>query len=573
MKKATFVKFLCLAIVALMLVPMIIACGETQDPATSDSTGTSSSTPTESSKEKITVDFRPGNSNAVVVGEKNLTLDKGSKLTWAMAPTVTLKDHVFKGWSFTPGQADLWDGNDRVVNADLILYAIWETAPAGGTTDSSKPAESNPTDSSKPDTGNTDTPSKVGIIFDGNGVLITVGDYIEIDYGAKLTWADTPTPTRAGYTFNGWSYDPMGKDVWTARSDTFTDAETTLYAIWVKDGSGTTDSSTTNPPAGSDDNTTDSSTTHPPVDGGDNTGTTITIEYEVGQGGDFENLDDFEKEVPYGDRFRDHPTPINSNPAMLFMGWYTDAACTSPVSNSTKYTEDTILYACWLEQAQCSDGTYNHNYSGWEDGTPADCVTPGTTVRYCLECNKEQSMIGAAALGHKFGTWTETFMAKERVCSRLGCGETERVNYKNITTSVLGNAPAEQIDGNTEAFYNVPFTNLINNKWDEGFGQFIGPRGNGEAYVQFNFKEATEINRVYFKGFGVTSINAYVLYEGEDEFQLLGIYGSVSEKEATPFYDTDPTRKVVAVKFVEENPPQGTSQWQEVAFVKIVDED
>ena len=539
MKKATFVKFLCLAIVALMLVPMIIACSDEQAPATSDSTGASDSTGNQGNGEKVNIDFRPGNSNAVVVGEKTVSINKGSKLTMAMAPTVTLDGYVFKGWSFAPGStADLWDGSDRVVNSDLILYAIWETAPAGGQT------------------------GKITITFATRGGEIIDGtETITVDKGGKITLAMTPEVERSGYTFKYWSYDRNGVEEWFA-SEAFTE-DTTLYAQWAENGQGG-NTDTSNP------GTTDS--TNPPEDDKPVIPETITIEYEVGQGGDFENLDDFEKEVPYNDRFRDHPTPINSDPSKLFVGWYTDENCTIPVSNSTKYTENVTLYACWLVQAECSDGTYNHNYSGWEDGTPADCVTPGTTVRYCLECNKEQSMVGAAALGHKFGSWNETFMAKERVCSRLGCGETETVKYKNITTSILGNAPAEQIDGNTEAFYDVPFTNLINNKWDEGFGQFIGPRGNGQAYVQFNFKEATAIDRIYFKGEGVTSINAYVLYEGEDEFALLGIYGSVSEKEATPFYETDATRKIVAVKFVEENPPQGTSKWQEVAFVKIAEE-
>jgi len=298
----------------------------------------------------------------------------------------------------------------------------------------------------------------------------------------------------------------------------------------------------------------------------------ITIEYEVGVGGSFENIDDYEKEVAYGERFREHPTPVNSNPAMLFMGWYTDKACTIPVSNSTKYTSDAVLYARWIERIQCSDGSYNHDYTYWEEDAPPTCVTPGTIARYCTDCGAKEIGVGNSALGHRFSSWEEAFMSKERTCTRLGCGETERVDYKNITVSVLGNNPTEQIYANMEAFYNVPFTNLINNRWDEGFGQFICPRGNGEAYVQFNFKDATALDRIYFKGEGVTSINAYVLYEGEDSFQLLGIYGGVNEKEATPFCDTDSTRKIIAVKFVEENPPQGISRWQEVAFVKLAEE-
>ena len=559
MKKATLIKLLCLALVSLMLVPMIIACGETQDPATSDSTD--ASTGGSGAGEKVRIEFRLNNSAAVVVsGEKTFDVVKGSKLTSAMAPVVSLSGYTLKAWSFTANLSEPWDGSDRVVNSDLVLYAIWETAPAGGTTGSNQ--------------GGT-TAGKVTITFALRGGEIIDGEAtVQIDKGGKLTLAMTPEVERAGYTFKCWSYDRSGAEEWFEDEAITTDI--TLYAQWTEKGQGgTTDSS--NPPSG---DTTDSSnpsgdttdSSNPPAGGGDQTTDTITIEYEVGQGGDFESLDDFEKEVPYGERFRDHPTPINSNPAMLFVGWYTDAGCTNPVSNSTKYTENVTLYACWFEQAECTDGSYNHDYGGWQDGTAADCTTAGTSVRYCNLCDNPQTKVGAAPLGHKFGTWSETFMAKERVCQRLGCGERESVSFKNITTSLLGNSPADQIDGNTENFYDVPFTNLINNKWDEGFGEYISPRGTGQAYIQFNFVEATAIDRVYFNGSGVTSINTFVLYEGDDEFTLVGIMGGVSEKEMTPFAETDATRKVVAVKFVEENPPQGTSYWREVAFVKVAEE-
>ena len=586
MKKATFIKFLCLAVVALMLVPMVIACGETVEPGTSDSTptsdstGTSQSTGTSNSGKTFTVDFRPGNSQVVVEGNKTLTLAEGSKLTIAMAPKVTLEGHTFKGWSLTPVDPDFWDGAERTVNSDLVFYAVWEKN-SGDTTGSSEPTGSTPTDDSKEDAeGGTDKVEKVTITFKlRGGVIIDGEESIQIDKGGRITLSIAPEVEREGYIFKGWSYDRAGLEEWF--EDEEFDEDTDLYAQWEeKSQGGTTDSSTpsggdttdSSTPSGGD--TTDSSTApNPPSDEGDEVPNTITIEYEVGQGGDFENIEDYEKVVDYNTRFTTHPTPINSNPAMLFGGWYTDAECTIPVSNSTKYTQNTILYAYWIEQTECSDGSYNHSYSAWETSTEPDCVTPGISSRYCTECNDEQTKVGNPALGHKFGQWTEAFMAKQRTCQRLGCGETEYINFKNITTALLGNNPADQIDGNTENFYAVPFTNLINNKWDEGFGEYISPRGVGQAYIQFNFVEATAIDRVYFNGSGVTSINTYVLYEGDDEFTLVGIMGGVSEKEATPFAETDPTRKVVAVKFVEENPPQGTSYWREVAFVKIVNED
>ena len=163
-------------------------------------------------------------------------------------------------------------------------------------------------------------------------------------------------------------------------------------------------------------------------------------------------------------------------------------------------------------------------------------------------------------------------MSKERTCSRGGCGEKEIVNYENITVSALGSAPGSQIEGNKETFYDVPFTNLINNRWDEGFGEFIGPRGGKMSYVQFNLIEAMVLDRIYFKGEGVTSINVFVQYEGESDFTLVGICGGSPDKESTPFVEPDSSKKILSVKFVEDNPPNGTSKWQEVAFVKVAEE-
>ena len=486
-------------------------------------------------------------------------------------------------------------GIDRmeIVNGELIVYYTNGSSQnlgkvsAGGTT--------------KP--GDTEDGETVTIKFSVRGGVIIDGEAsIQIKKGGTITLNIAPEVERDGYVFKGWSYDRAGAEEWFADEDF--DEDTTLYAQWEEksqSGGNTTDSSkpsggttdSSKPSGGTTDsskpssggnttdsskpssggNTTDSSTTTPPSGGDNNDDVTyITIEYEVGQGGDFENPDDYEKQVEYGKRFTTHPTPINSNPAMLFMGWYLDADCTIAISNSTKYTEDTTLYASWSEQTECSDGSYFHTYTSWETSKEPSCTTPGISSRYCVDCNLEQTKPGNPAVGHKFGSWNETFMAKQRTCQRLGCGETERFDYRNETTKLLGNNPADQINGSTESFYDVPFTNLINNKWDEGYGEYISPRGTGQAYIQFNFAKTTTLDRIYFKGTGVTSINVFVLYEGDSEFSLVGILGSANEKEASPFCEPDSTRKIVAVKFVEENPPQGTSCWQEVAFVKVIEE-
>jgi hypothetical protein len=164
-------------------------------------------------------------------------------------------------------------------------------------------------------------------------------------------------------------------------------------------------------------------------------------------------------------------------------------------------------------------------------------------------------------------------MARERTCGRLGCGEKEIQNFKDVTLSVLGNTPAEQIEGNSDAFYNVPFTALINGTWNESFGHFVGPKGIGAAYVIFNLIEPSKLDRIYFKGRGVTGINVLVQYEGDDDYTLVGVCSSADEKEKTPYVSPDPDKKIISIKFLEENPPNGTTMWQEVALVRVAEEE
>ncbi|MBO5261662.1 MAG: InlB B-repeat-containing protein [Clostridia bacterium] len=457
MKKATFIKLLCLAIACLMLVPMIVACGEQKpDGANSNTDGSTNSSTSGSSNtdngEKITVQFR---------------------------------------------------GNGK------------------------------------------------GADFEGS-------TSVEINKGGKLDVTQMPSVYRDGYEFDYWAYDTKGDNQWN-EGDVFNQT-TILYAIWTSTGS--------TPGTGS--STPDTGSSTDPIDPPDNppSTTNVTVEFNTGTGY-FTDATLYEATVKVGGRLGSFPTPVHDNAAMLFSGWYKDSACTIPASLSDKYEADTMLYAYWIEQAECTDGSYNHLYSGWDVDQKADCVKPGTYARYCDYCNDKQIKVGDPALGHQFGQWQEAFMARQRTCQRLGCGEIEIENFKNVTVSVLGSKPAEQITGSTTNFYVVPFTNLINNRWDEGHGEFVGPKGNGTAYVQFNLLEPTTLDRIYFKGEGVTSINVYVQYEGEDDFTLVGICGGCSDKEDTPFVEPDSSKNILSIKFVEDNPPNGTSKWQEVAFVKV----
>lgn len=396
-----------------------------------------------------------------------------------------------------------------------------------------------------------------------SGYIVDGKDTVKITKGGKLKESQTPEVERQGYEFLGWSYtrnDPELNDAWDA-AEKFND-DTTLYAQWKEKSSG-------NNPGGTDQSNpggTNSSTQTP-----DNPGTpvvgTVTITFNTGIGYFEDNR--YEVEVEKNGYFNGAlPVPVSDDLSWKFNGWFKDAACTQAVSRSDKYTEDVTLYSSWSQMVSCSDGSYNHKWGQWDVDTLPTCTKAGTQAQYCEKCSAKNTIAGDPATGHTWRPWTEGFMRRERFCSKAGCDGAEYQQFKDITIASLGAKPGEQIEGNTEAFYNVPFTNLINGRWNEGFGEFIGPRGNGMAYVQFNMVEPTYIDRVYFKGQGVTSINIFVQYEGDSDFTLIGICGAAADKESSPFATVDGTKKVLAVKFVEDTPPQGTSQWQEVAFVK-----
>lgn len=70
-----------------------------------------------------------------------------------------------------------------------------------------------------------------------------------------------------------------------------------------------------------------------------------------------------------------------------------------------------------------AEETCTHNWGNWETYEFADCSTPGSEVRYCLNCNKEQTRVIPATGQHEWSSWEVTKTAtvfrtgvKEREC-------------------------------------------------------------------------------------------------------------------------------------------------------------
>ena len=492
--------------------------------------------------EKVTIVFKANGVDVELGGAQYVEIAKGGRLRGEQLPDAYRPCFRLEGWSYDPYGEIMWSSDD-IFGTDTILYAIWSYEPDDGNDDGT-------------DSGNGSVSSeKVTVNFRGNGkgaeIIGELAAYVE--KGGTLSVAQVPEAYRDGYSFEGWAYDQKGDKMWT-KADSFSE-DAVLYAIWVEDSNG-----------GGDNGGADNGDNPTPPSGKD----TVTVEFNTGMGY-FEDEALYEVEVEKGGRLNGLPTPLHENPAMLFDGWYKDAAFTVLVSRSDKYDANTTLYACWIERMICTDGTYDHLYSSWDTDTMPTCTKPGTVARYCNFCNAKEVRSGDPAKGHQFSSWAETFMARERTCTRLGCGEKEIESFDDVTMQVLGSVPTRQIEGSISAFFGVPLTNLVNGKWNDNSdnGGVLAPNGSGTAHVIFNFVEATALDRIYFKGDGTVNMNIYVQYEGEEDFTFIGLCGGTSEKENTPFKTPDPTKKIVKVKLQEEDPRRGESLWQEVAFVKI----
>ena len=124
-------------------------------------------------------------------------------------------------------------------------------------------------------------------------------------YGVNLTLSSTK-PTKAGYTFLGWSTNQNATSATYSAGGTYTsNAAATLYAVWRAN--------------------------------------TYTLAYDANGG----NVDPTSKQITYGASYGDLPTPERTN--YSFNGWYTAASGGTLVNANTTFTNtaNTTIYAQW----------------------------------------------------------------------------------------------------------------------------------------------------------------------------------------------------------------------------------
>ena len=157
------------------------------------------------------------------------------------------------------------------------------------------------------------TAKQYTVTFNANGGSVSTRSKT-VTYGG--TYGTLPTPTRSGYTFNGWYTAASGGSRVYASTKYSRSGNQTLYAHWTKKA----------------------------------TTRRYTVTFNANGG----SVSTRSKTVTYGGTYGTLPTPTRSG--YTFNGWYTAASGGSKVYASTKYSRSSnqTLYAHWTKNASSS---------------------------------------------------------------------------------------------------------------------------------------------------------------------------------------------------------------------------
>ncbi len=207
-------------------------------------------------------------------GEKTQTT-QDHKL--AELPEPTREGYTFEGW-FTAEEDGERVTADTVFTGDATVYAYWE--------------------------------QEYTVTFDPNGGELADGEATQITQNKKL--ATLPTPTREGYTFEGWfAAKEGGQKVGT---DSVFAADFTVYARWKQGGD------TPNP----------------------SQEFTVTFDANGGAVADGEAT-----QTTQNQKLAKLPTPTRAD--YTFEGWFTAKEGGEPVNTATVFTGNTTVYAHWKQ--------------------------------------------------------------------------------------------------------------------------------------------------------------------------------------------------------------------------------
>ena len=282
---------------------------------------------------RYTITFAPN--GGTLNGPKTATTDQNGRLP-NLPPDPTRDGYTFEGWyTVTEEGEEKVIENRTVFTQDTIVYARWIK-------------NDNPNDS-----------QTYTITFNPNGGNLSGKRTATTDTNGRLSQSQLPTPTRDGYTFEGWFTTAEGGTKITT-STVFTQ-NTTVFAHWK---------STAQTEAGSYTVTFD-------PNGGSLTGSKTAV---TGTNGKLAQL----------------PTPTRDG--YTFEGWFTAAEDGTKITTDTVFTKDTTVFAHWT---LTPTGDYLISLSA----NPAEggSVTGGGYY----DKGKSVTVKATPAKGYRFAYWIE----------------------------------------------------------------------------------------------------------------------------------------------------------------------
>jgi uncharacterized repeat protein (TIGR02543 family) len=388
------------------------------------------------------------NANGGEVSEAKKTVNYTG--TYGTLPTPTRTGYTFNGWYTAATDGTEITSSTKVTSkSNHTLYAQW--TPRTYTVSFSPNGGSMDTTSIEVTYGSTygtlPTPTKTGYMFDGWYTAVTDGTKItsstkvatasnhrlyahwtprtytvsfspnggsmetisiQVTYGS--TYGTLPTPTKTGYTFDGWYTAVTDGTKITSSTKVTTASNHRLYAHW--------------------------------------TARTYTV-YFSPNGGSMETTS---MKVTYGSTYGDLPTPTKEK--FVFDGWYTAATDGTKVTSSTKVktASNHRLYAHWTKKTATSfDGTIEWNSADVQyNGTTPYVVYNGSaqTPRFTVK-DKSGAVISSsnytyeyrentnAGTGYVFVTFKDTSIEQAQQWFKIYLPATTGTTVENTNEGIL----------------------------------------------------------------------------------------------------------------------------------------
>ena len=343
----------------------------------------------------VTVTF-DANGGSVSTTSKTVTV--GS--TYGDLPTPTRTGYSFSGWYTASSGGSQVTSSTTVTNtSNHTLYAHWNANP-------------------------------YTVYFNANGGSVSTSSKTVI-YGS--TYGTLPTPTRTGYSFDGWYTASSGGSQVTSSTTVTTASNHTLYAHWNANS--------------------------------------YTVYFDANGG----SVSQSSKTVYYGSTYGDLPTPTCTG--FSFAGWFTASSGGSQVTSSTTVStaSNHTLYAHWEEDVVYVTVTLDPN--GGE-------VSPDSVTVVCGEAYG--TLPTATRTGYSFTGWYTAKSGGSKVTKNTIVTETEdhtlyaRWKAKTYTVTLDPNGGSISTDSITVTY-------------GKSYGELPEPTWYGHIFICWFMEDGTVI--------------------------------------------------------------------------------